>query len=81
MEHHRGAIGEALLLARRQPGRPHIVPGHAPRGLRELQRAAGFNAVEWVPLQVSEAGIREYGEDFWADVLANPPLEMPRCRA
>ncbi|MFB7165993.1 class I SAM-dependent methyltransferase [Streptomyces sp. NPDC056242] len=44
-------------------------------------RAAGFSAVEWVPLQVSEAGIREYGEDFWADLLANPPLEMLRCRA
>ncbi|WP_406517282.1 hypothetical protein [Streptomyces sp. NBC_00134] len=27
------------------------------------------------------AGIREYGEDFWADVLANPPLEVLRCRA
>ncbi|GAA0594304.1 class I SAM-dependent methyltransferase [Streptomyces crystallinus] len=44
-------------------------------------RAAGFSAIEWVPLQVSEAGIREFGEDFWADLLANPPLEMLRCRA
>jgi SAM-dependent methyltransferase len=44
-------------------------------------RASGFSAVEWVPLQVSEAGIREFGEDFWADVLAHPPLEMLRCRA
>ncbi|MFF5807549.1 class I SAM-dependent methyltransferase [Streptomyces sp. NPDC012746] len=47
----------------------------------ECLRAAGFGAVEWVPLQVSEAGIREYGEDFWADLLAHPPLEMLRCRA
>ncbi|MEV0175811.1 class I SAM-dependent methyltransferase [Streptomyces sp. NPDC050803] len=44
-------------------------------------RAAGFSAVEWVPLQVSEAGIREFGEDFWADFFASPPLEMLRCRA
>ncbi|MFH8774168.1 class I SAM-dependent methyltransferase [Streptomyces sp. NPDC017958] len=44
-------------------------------------RAAGFSDVEWVPLQVSEAGIREFGEDFWADLLAHPPLEMLRCRA
>ncbi|MFJ9417158.1 class I SAM-dependent methyltransferase [Streptomyces sp. NPDC101227] len=44
-------------------------------------QAAGFSAVEWVPLQVSEAGIRDFGEDFWADLLANPPLEMLRCRA
>ncbi|MFK0258569.1 class I SAM-dependent methyltransferase [Streptomyces sp. NPDC090445] len=47
----------------------------------ECLRAAGFSAVEWVPLQVSEAGVREFGEDFWADLLANPPLEMLRCRA
>ncbi|MER7465328.1 class I SAM-dependent methyltransferase [Streptomyces sp. NPDC097981] len=44
-------------------------------------RAAGFSAVEWVPLHVSEAGIREFGEDFWADFLAHPALEMLRCRA
>jgi SAM-dependent methyltransferase len=47
----------------------------------ECLRATGFSEVEWVPLQVSEAGIREFGEDFWADLLANPPLEMLRCRA
>ncbi|WP_328315699.1 class I SAM-dependent methyltransferase [Streptomyces sp. NBC_00388] len=47
----------------------------------ECLRAAGFGEVEWVPLQVSEAGIREFGEDFWADLLASPPLEMLRCRA
>ncbi len=47
----------------------------------ECLRAAGFSEVKWVPLQVSEAGIREFGEDFWADLLAKPPLEMLRCRA
>lgn len=47
----------------------------------ECLRATGFREVEWVPLQVSEAGIREFGEDFWADLLASPPLEMLRCRA
>ncbi|MCZ0991510.1 hypothetical protein [Streptomyces diastatochromogenes] len=41
-------------------------------------RATGSSEVEWVPLHVSEAGIREFGEDFWADLLAYPPLEMPR---
>ncbi|MER6346083.1 class I SAM-dependent methyltransferase [Streptomyces sp. NPDC001595] len=44
-------------------------------------RAAGFGEVRWVPLQVSEVGIREFGEDFWADLVAKPPLEMLRCRA
>nr|WP_202516135.1 class I SAM-dependent methyltransferase [Streptomyces sp. SID161] len=44
-------------------------------------RAAGFSDVTWVPLTVSEAGMREFGADFWADFHANPPLEMLRCRA
>ncbi|MEG3626448.1 class I SAM-dependent methyltransferase [Streptomyces poriticola] len=44
-------------------------------------RAAGFGAVEWVPLRVSDAGVREFGAEFWADLLAYPPLEMLRCRA
>ncbi|QTD96080.1 hypothetical protein S1361_01915 [Streptomyces cyanogenus] len=47
----------------------------------ECLRAAGFRDLEWVPLQVSEAGIREFGDDFWVDLLASPPLEMLRCRA
>ena len=44
-------------------------------------RAAGFSDIEWVPLHVSEAGLDKYGEDFWADLLAHPPLVMLRCRA
>ncbi|WP_374771933.1 class I SAM-dependent methyltransferase [Streptomyces sp. NBC_01310] len=44
-------------------------------------RAAGFSELSWVPLTVSEAGVREFGADFWADFHANPPLEMLHCRA
>ncbi|MGP3974078.1 class I SAM-dependent methyltransferase [Streptomyces sp. 8N114] len=44
-------------------------------------RAAGFGELAWVPLEVSDAGVRKFGADFWADFLANPPLEMLRCRA
>ncbi|MFH8839423.1 class I SAM-dependent methyltransferase [Streptomyces sp. NPDC017868] len=44
-------------------------------------RAAGFGELAWVPLEVSEAGVREFGADFWADCLANPPFELLRCRA
>ncbi|MBG0854427.1 class I SAM-dependent methyltransferase [Streptomyces spinoverrucosus] len=62
---------------------PISILGTVPR--REVYegclRAAGFSAVEWVPLRVSEAGVREFGADFWADLLAYPPLEMLRCRA
>ncbi|MGW2491487.1 class I SAM-dependent methyltransferase [Streptomyces sp. NPDC001606] len=47
----------------------------------ECLRAAGFGEVTWVPLEVSDAGVRRYGADYWADFHANPPLEMLRCRA
>ncbi|UQA91972.1 class I SAM-dependent methyltransferase [Streptomyces halobius] len=62
---------------------PISIVATAPRRevYEECLRVTGFVAVEWVPLQVSDAGIREFGEDFWADLLANPPLEMLRCRA
>jgi SAM-dependent methyltransferase len=43
-------------------------------------RAAGFSEPTWVPLEVSEAGVREFGADYWADYRANPPFEMLRCR-
>ncbi|MGW1372999.1 class I SAM-dependent methyltransferase [Streptomyces sp. NPDC002446] len=46
----------------------------------ESMRAAGFGELTWVPLEVSDAGVRKFGADFWADFLANPPLEMLRCR-
>jgi len=62
---------------------PISIVSTAPRRevYEECLRAAGFSEVKWVPLHVSEAGIREFGEDFWADLLAYPPLEMLRCRA
>ncbi|MFI8218195.1 class I SAM-dependent methyltransferase [Streptomyces sp. NPDC085932] len=44
-------------------------------------RAAGFGEPEWVPVTVSEAGVRAFGADFWADFHANPPLVMLRCGA
>ncbi|MEU3459592.1 class I SAM-dependent methyltransferase [Streptomyces sp. NPDC006733] len=43
--------------------------------------AAGFSELTWVPLTVSDAGVRALGADFWEDLLANPPLQMLRCRA
>lgn len=47
----------------------------------ECLRAAGFSELAWVPLDVSETGVREFGAEFWADFRANPPMEMLRCRA
>ncbi|MFF6778704.1 class I SAM-dependent methyltransferase [Streptomyces sp. NPDC012637] len=56
--------------------------GAAPR--REVYehslRTAGFTDLTWVPLTISEAGVRAFGEEFWADFHGNPPLEMLRCR-
>ncbi|MFI6938790.1 class I SAM-dependent methyltransferase [Streptomyces sp. NPDC050418] len=43
--------------------------------------AAGFRDLTWVPLHISDEGIEEYGEEFWADLFVNPPLELARCRA
>lgn len=62
---------------------PISIVSTAPRRevYQECLRAAGFSAIEWVPLEVSEAGLRAYGEDFWADFFKSPPLEMLRCRA
>lgn len=44
-------------------------------------RAAGFGDLTWVPLEISAAGLREFGQEFWRDHDANPPLTMLRCRA
>ncbi|MFJ3792298.1 class I SAM-dependent methyltransferase [Kitasatospora sp. NPDC090091] len=44
-------------------------------------RAAGFSDITWVPLEISAAGVREFGEEFWEDFTANPALTMLRCRA
>ncbi|MER7758120.1 class I SAM-dependent methyltransferase [Streptomyces sp. NPDC097619] len=42
---------------------------------------AGFSEVSWVPMRISEAGVREHGEEYWADWHANPALTLLRCRA
>lgn len=44
-------------------------------------KAAGFGELTWIPVQVSQAGVREFGAEHWADLADNPPLEMLRCRA
>ncbi|MFE9566786.1 class I SAM-dependent methyltransferase [Streptomyces sp. NPDC006487] len=44
-------------------------------------KAAGFGDLVWTPVTVSEAGLREFGAEHWANLADNPPLEMLRCRA
>jgi SAM-dependent methyltransferase len=76
-------IGPRVRVTALLDPQPISIVGAAPR--REVYEgallAAGFSALEWVPLQISEAGIREFGEDFWADLFSSPPLELLRCRA
>lgn len=43
--------------------------------------SAGFSRIEWVPLDISDGGLEEFGKEFWADYAANPPLTMLRCTA
>lgn len=41
----------------------------------------GFNALTWHPLSLDQAGIDEYGHDFWQEYLGNPPVIGLECRA
>ncbi|MEU2603463.1 class I SAM-dependent methyltransferase [Streptomyces albus] len=43
-------------------------------------KAAGFDEVTWVPLQVPAPAAHPFGAGFWDDFAANPPLIMVRCR-
>ncbi|MCT9092543.1 class I SAM-dependent methyltransferase [Streptomyces sp. ASQP_92] len=49
--------------------------------LESCLSAAGFTGIEWVPMEISPAGIEKYGREFWDDFYGNPPLTMLRCRA
>jgi toxoflavin synthase len=40
----------------------------------------GFRDIEWVPLEIPEEAIHKYGNRYWDDFRANPPLAMLRCR-
>ncbi|RSS63368.1 class I SAM-dependent methyltransferase [Streptomyces sp. WAC07061] len=44
-------------------------------------KAAGFTGIEWVTLEVSDTGLEEFGEEYWADYTSNRPLTMIRCTA
>ncbi len=81
-----GEEAETGPLARLTAHLPdHPVSFVTPRPRREVYEnaltAAGFKDLEWVPLLISDAGFKEYGEDFWADLFVNPPLELLRCRS
>lgn len=50
-----------------------LVVYHLPKPTYERALArAGFTTVEWLPQKVSDEGIEEFGEEFWAEALNNP---------
>jgi SAM-dependent methyltransferase len=46
------------------------------RALRE----AGFSSVRWRPVEVSDEGVQEFGEDYWRDFLSSGPIIGIECR-
>ncbi|RCN43520.1 hypothetical protein ANCCAN_10483 [Ancylostoma caninum] len=41
----------------------------------EILRKAGFNKVDFLPPKISEAGLQQYGEDFFRSYM-NPPKDI-----
>jgi len=47
-----------------------------PEVYEEAFATAGFSKLTWVPVSVGDEGLQRFGEDFWEDFLANPPIMM-----
>lgn len=43
--------------------------------------AAGFSELRWVEMTVGEDARRRFGDDFWQDFLANPPIVLFEARS
>ena len=42
-------------------------------------RAAGLRQLRWHAAEVSPEGLREFGQEYWADFLAHPPVAFIVC--
>lgn len=42
--------------------------------------AAGFSSLEWQALRLDDAGVEEYGREYWQEYLSNPPVIGLECR-
>ncbi|GAB2786783.1 class I SAM-dependent methyltransferase [Streptomyces daliensis] len=77
-----GPMGPRVCITALLDPPVEFVTGYPRREVyEECLTAAGFRDLVWEPLTVPEEGRRAMGEGFWDDFLANPPLEMLRCRA
>jgi hypothetical protein len=47
--------------------------------MEEAFRAAGLREVRWHASEVSPEGLREFGQGYWADFLARPPVAFIEC--
>src|SRR5262249_7424322 len=42
-------------------------------------REAGFHNIRWIPLEVSDEGIRAFGREYWQDFLRIVPIIGLEC--
>jgi ubiquinone/menaquinone biosynthesis C-methylase UbiE len=47
--------------------------------MEEVFGAAGLREVRWHAPEVSPEGVRELGQEYWADFLAHPPVAFIEC--
>ncbi len=46
----------------------------------KIMRDVGFKDIQWIPMSVSERGIKELGKEFWQDWLDSPSLTILEAR-
>jgi hypothetical protein len=50
-----------------------------PETYERILQQAGFRQIIWHPMQVSEAGLKAYGQDYWQPYLAKPVDIVLEC--
>ena len=48
-------------------------------GKGRCSAAAGLRQLRWHAAEVSPEGLREFGQEYWADFLAHPPVAFIVC--
>jgi SAM-dependent methyltransferase len=75
--------GAPLKVTLNYPGQKNNIPLLTYYWSREtyekVLKKVGFRKIEWHPLFVAAEGIKEYGESYWQDYLANPHLIVLEC--
>ena len=53
---------------------------HSPATYERVFQQAGFSSWAWLPLQVSDGGVEDMGQDYFQEYLDNPPVKGLICR-